>query len=119
MGGARRVLARTAAVTAAIITSVTVAGCAPQSVFIVGDDAAFCQYSVVASDAASLPECRHRLDLEHRRLAAATATRIDGYALLNTPEPSVGVAERCKAPDTAKDCGAADVTGTIPTQPTR
>lgn len=120
-GGAGHVLTRGRVVLAAtaIITTAILAGCASESTSIVSDDASLCEYSAAANGDASISVCRDRLDRQHRRLAAASAIRIDGYALLNRPGPSIGIAERCKAPDAPKDCRAGDVTGTIPTTPAR
>jgi hypothetical protein len=95
------------------------AGCASQPTSVAGDDEALCRYSGQAGDAQGLSRCRDRLDRQHRRAVAANAIRIDGYALLNTPEPSTGMAGRCKGPDAPKDCDAGDVTGTIPAKPAR
>ncbi|HXD46548.1 MAG TPA: hypothetical protein VN655_15580 [Pseudolabrys sp.] len=112
---------RAAAVAAAsvIFIAVVLAGCSSQPVSIVGDDAALCDYSAQANGASSLARCRDRLDRRQRRLTAATATRIDGYALLNTPDQPPAVAGRCKTPDAPKDCDPGDVTGTIPAAPKR
>lgn len=102
-----------------MIAAFILAGCASQPTSVAGDDEALCRYSSEAGDAKGLSRCRDRLDHQHRRAVAANAVRIDGYALLNTPAPSTGVAERCKGPDAPKDCDAGDVTGTIPAKPAR
>ena len=102
-----------------MIVAFVLAGCASQPTSVAGDDEALCRYSSEAGDAKGLSRCRDRLDHQHRRAVAANAVRIDGYALLNTPAPSTGVAERCKGPDAPKDCDTGDVTGTIPAKPAR
>ena len=104
-------------VASVILAAAGVAGCSSQSTTIVGDDAALCQYSATEVGAEGLTQCQKRLASQNRRLAVANATRIDGYALLNTPQQPNDVAGRCKGPDAPKDCGAGDVTGTIPAQP--
>lgn len=120
--GARLVIVikATVAVAWVTLTAIAVAGCSSQSTSIVGDDAALCQYSTDAGSGDDISRCRGRLDDQHRRLTAGNATRIDGYALLNTPEqqPSA-VVDRCKTPNAPKDCGAGDITGTIPAGPRR
>jgi len=115
------VIVKKAAIAAAsaILTALAVSGCSSQVTSIVGDDAALCQYSTQANIRDDISRCRGRLDSQHRRLAAASATRIDGYALLNAPEPPSAVADQCKAPGAPKDCGGGDVTGSIPAQPKR
>ena len=78
---------------------------------IVGDDAALCRYAANAGSTESYAPCRTRLAGRRQIMAAAGASRIEGYALLNTP--ATGVAGQCKASDAPKDCGARDITGTI------
>ena len=102
-----------------MIAAFALAGCASQPLSVAGDDDALCRYSADAGDARGLSRCHERLDRQQRRAVAANAIRIDGYALLNTPEPPTGVAARCKGPDAPKDCDAGDVTGTIPAKPAR
>jgi hypothetical protein len=109
----------TVAVASAILMMIAVGGCSSRPTSIVDDDAALCEYSARASGSGDVSHCRGRLDSQHRRLAAGVARRIDGYALLNSPERSDAVADQCKAPNAPKDCGVGDITGTIPAQPKR
>lgn len=105
--------------TSVVLTAIAIGGCSSRLTSIVEDDAALCQFSAQANRTGDVSSCRGRLDAQHRRLASGSATRIDGYALLNTPGPPRAVADQCKAPNAPKDCGGDDVTGTIPAQPKR
>jgi len=103
--------------TAAVLgTALALAGCGSSS-SIVADDAALCRYAAGSGSADSYARCRNRLAGQQQVMAAAGASRIEGYALLNTPAPASDVADRCKASDAPKDCGAGDITGTIKPKP--
>lgn len=102
---------------AALGIAVVLAGCSSSPESIVGDDAALCRYSADAGNADTYAQCRNRLAGRHQIMAAAGASRIEGYALLNTPAPASNVADQCKASDAPKDCGAGDVTGAIKQKP--
>ena len=93
------------------------AGCGTNPVTIATDDAALCRYAVEAGGAESAAACRSRLDSQHRSRVAANASRIEGYALLNTPAPPTALADQCRQPNPPKACDAGDVTGTIKRDP--
>lgn len=69
---------------AVIATACALAGCSSGVESIVSDDAAFCRYAAEAGTS-TYDQCKSRLDGRHRQFAAASAVRIEGYALLNTP----------------------------------
>lgn len=96
--------------------ALALAGCGSSS-SIVADDAALCRFAADAGSTDSLAQCRSRLAGRQQIMAAAGASRIEGYALLNTPAPASNVADQCKASDAPKDCGAGDITGTIKPKP--
>lgn len=101
---------------AAVVVAVAgIAGCSARPETIVSDDAALCRYAAEAGSAESAAACRGRLASQHRIQIAANASRIEGYALLNTPAPPTAIADQCKQPDAPKECG--DVTGTIKRDP--
>lgn len=83
------------------------------------DDEALCQYSATAAGAKSYTQCRDRLQSQRARMSASSASRIEGYALLQTTAPPTDVAGRCKTLEGAKNCEPSDLTGTIPTTPKR
>ncbi|MBS0248473.1 MAG: hypothetical protein JSR61_17795 [Proteobacteria bacterium] len=112
--------------TAAVLGGATaLAGCSSSPDSIVGDDAALCRFAADAADAGSadsFAQCRSRLAGRQQIMAAAGASRIEGYALLNTPTSNApasatGVADQCKAGNAPKNCGAGDITGTIKQAP--
>lgn len=95
------------------------AGCSSSAVSIAGDDAALCRYAAGTGSADSYAQCRSRLAGRQQIMAAAVASRVEGYALLNTPAPASNVADQCKASDAPKDCGSGDITGTIKQTPAK
>jgi len=106
--------------TAAVIAAVTVlAGCGASPITIASDDAALCRYAAEAGSAESVDACRGRLVSQHRIRTAAAASRIEGYALLNTPAPPTAVADQCNKPGAPKECETGDVTGTIKRDPAK
>lgn len=99
----------------AMLIAAGLASCAAQQeTTIVADDDALCHYSEAATGSESYAQCRSRLENQHTRVNAASASRIEGYALLQGPAPPADLAGRCKTAKTAKDCPPDDVTGTIP-----
>jgi len=106
---------------AALGAAAVLAGCSSSPDSIVGDDAALCRFAADAGSADSFAQCRTRLAGRQQIMAAAGASRIEGYALLNTPASNApaatGVADQCKASDAPKNCGAGDITGTIKPKP--
>jgi hypothetical protein len=102
------------AVTSGLMAAALV-GCASQPSSIVGDNAALCAYSGKEHGMDAAERCRSRLESQGRRLAARNAVRIEGYALLNTPEQPSPIAGQCKPGTASTECG--DVTGTIPSRP--
>ncbi len=99
---------------AAVVSAVAgLAGCGTSPVTIASDDAVLCRYAAEAGSAESVSACRGRLDNQQRTRTAANASRIEGYALLNTPAPPTAVADQCRQPNPPKTCEAGDVTGTI------
>jgi hypothetical protein len=102
-----------------MLVATALSGCAAQPETIAADDAALCQYSAMAVGAKSYSQCRARLRSQHGRLTAASASRIEGYALLQAPLPAADVVARCKTPEGPKDCDPGDVTGSIPSEPKR
>ena len=111
----KAVLFRTVAV---LGVALALAGCGSSS-SIVADDAALCRFAADSGSADSYAQCRSRLAGQQQIMAAAGASRIEGYALLNTPAPASNVADQCKASDAPKDCGAGDITGTIKPAPAK
>jgi len=104
--------------TAAVLgMAAALGGCSSSPESIVGDDAALCRFAADAGSADSDAQCRTRLAGRQQIMAAAGASRIEGYALLNTPAQATGVADQCKASDAAKNCGSGDITGTIKQTP--
>ena len=77
-------LFRTVAVLGAALA---LAGCGSGS-SIVADDAALCRFAAAPGSADSYAQCRNRLAGRQQIMAAAGASRIEGYALLNTPAPA-------------------------------
>lgn len=102
-----------------MLVATALSGCAAQPETIVADDEALCQYSAMAAGAKSYAQCRDRLQNTRMRMIAATASRIEGYALLQTPAQPTDVAGRCTTSEGAKNCAPSDVTGTIPTNSKR
>ncbi len=104
-------------VTAVVIAVAGLAGCGTSPGIspgtIVSDDAALCRYAAEAGSAEPVAACRGRLDSQHRIRTASAASRIEGYALLNTPAPPVAIADQCKRDGAPRDCDSGDVTGTI------
>jgi hypothetical protein len=93
------------------------AGCAVQPDTIVSNDEALCRYSELAGGTNSFAQCRNRLERQRAHVQAASATRVEGYALLQGPavrSPSE-LAEDCKK--SGKPCSADDATGSIPAEP--
>lgn len=88
-------------------------GCGTSPVSIVSDDDALCRYAAEAGSAESVAACRGRLDSQNRTRTAANVSRIEGYALLNTPAPPTALAGQCGQGSPPKECEAGDVTGTI------
>ena len=106
-------------VAGAVLVAMALSGCAAQPGTIVADDEALCQYSAMAAGAKSYAQCRDRLQNQRTRLSAASASRIEGYALLQAPVQPTDVAGRCNTPEGAKSCEPGDLTGTIPNKPKR
>lgn len=105
---------------AAVVGAVAgLAGCGTSPVTIASDDAVLCRYAAEAGSADSVAACRGRLESQHRRRTAASASRIEGYALLNTPVPPPAIADQCKQANTPKECEVGDVTGTIRRDPAK
>jgi hypothetical protein len=102
-----------------MLVATVLSGCASQPETIVADDAALCQYSAAAFGAKSYTQCRDRLQNTRMRIGAASASRIEGYALLKTTEQPTDVAGRCTASEGSKSCTSGDVTGTIRSIPKR
>ena len=101
-----------------VLAASALTGCSSQPATIVADDEAFCRYATATPSAPSgrtYEQCRAKVATERNRVAGNTATRIDGYALLQTPAPATETAGVCK--DGSKTCGPGDVTGTIPAKP--
>lgn len=98
----------------AMLVGTSLASCAArQETAIVADDDALCHYSEMATGAELYAGCRSRLESQRARLAAANASHIEGYALLQGPAPPTDLAGHCTASSNAKDCSPDDVTGTI------
>jgi hypothetical protein len=106
-------------VAGALLAAIALSGCAVRPETIVADDEALCQYSAAAAGGKSYTKCRDSLQSQRARISAAGASRIEGYALLQSPERPTDVAGRCKTLEGAKNCEPSDVTGTIPTTPKR
>lgn len=104
-------------IAAACMSVALLAGCAAQPSVIVADDDALCRYSEVTDGGQPYDACRKKLDAQKARISLASATRIDGYALLQGPAQPDDVAGSCATG--VKDCPADDVTGTIPRAPKR
>lgn len=96
-----------------------IAGCGTNPVTIASDDAALCRYVTEAGGAESVAACRNRLDKQQRIQFVANASRIEGYALLNTPAPPTALADQCKQANSSTPCEAGDVTGTIKRDPAK
>jgi len=97
-----------------VLGTAVLSACAGQPETIVASDAALCQYSAAAAGAQSDAQCRQRLQSQRGRLSAASASRIEGYALLNAPPPPADIAGACKESEKTKNCDPADLTGSIP-----
>lgn len=105
---------------AAVVGAVAgLAGCGTNPVTIAGDDSALCRYAAEAGGAESAAACRSRLESQQRGRIVANASRIEGYALLNTPAPPTALADQCKQANPPKACEAGDVTGTIKRDPAK
>ncbi|MBS0536809.1 MAG: hypothetical protein JSR72_22355 [Proteobacteria bacterium] len=117
VGGAMTYKAALFWTAAALGIAVALGGCSSSPESIIGDDAALCRFAADAGGADSYAQCRSRLAGRQQIMAAAGASRIEGYALLNTPAPATGVADQCKASDAPKNCGTGDITGTIKQTP--
>ena len=102
-----------------VLIATALSGCAAQPETIVADDDALCQYSAMAAGAQSYAQCRAKLQNTRTRTVAASASRIEGYALLRTPAQPNDIAGRCTTPEGGKNCAPSDVTGTIRTDPKR
>jgi hypothetical protein len=102
----------------ALLAAATLAGCAASPESIAADDDALCRYSETAGGNVSYAQCRAHLDSQRIRVSAVSASRIEGYALLQGPSQPSDVAGRCGAKGTEK-CTPDDVTGTIPAAPKR
>ena len=109
----RSVSIRAAAV---MLVATVLSGCGSRPETIVASNEALCQYSVTAGDARSYAECRDRLLSRDGRRNAASATRIEGYALLQDQRPA-GAARRCDISEGPKNCDPGDLTGSIPVSP--
>lgn len=119
--GAGRMFKKSAFLQFAAIALVATAlsGCASQPATIVADDEALCQYSTMAAGSKSYAQCRNKLQNTRMRVSAASASRIEGYALLQVPVQPADVAGRCTTSEGAKNCSPSDVTGAIRTSPKR
>ena len=102
----------------AALAAATLVGCAVSPETIASDDDALCRYSETAGGGASYAQCRAHLDSQRIRVSAASASRIEGYALLQEPVQPTDTAGRCGTKGTEK-CTPDDVTGTIPAVPKR
>ena len=102
----------------AALAAATLAGCAASLDSIAADDDALCRYSETAGGNVSYAQCRARLDGQRIRVSAASASRIEGYALLQGPSQPTDVAGQCGPKGTEK-CTPDDVTGRIPAAPKR
>ena len=111
----RAALLRMAAVAGAIAG--LTAGCSTSPDLIVSDDAALCAYASEAGSTETAAACRSRLAGQQRTRIAANASRIEGYALLNTPAPPTALADQCKQANPPRECDSGDVTGTIKRDP--
>jgi hypothetical protein len=96
-------------------------GCAMKPEAIVADDEALCRYAEAMDGAQPYDQCRKKLEGQRTRVSTNSASRIEGYALLNGPaaQPPTGLAIDCKPSTNGKDCPSSDVTGTIPPAPKR
>jgi hypothetical protein len=97
-----------------VLVAATVAGCASQPFTIADDDDALCHYSQMADSGNSYAHCRAKLESQRASINVASASRIEGYALLQGPAQPTGVADDCKTSNDPKTCPSGDVTGTIP-----
>jgi hypothetical protein len=102
----------------AILAAAILAGCAALPESIAADDDALCRYSETAGGNVSYAQCRTHLDSQRIRVSAASASRIEGYALLQRSTQPTDVAGQCET-KSAKNCTPDDVTGTIPAAPKR
>jgi hypothetical protein len=97
------------------------AGCAAQPDTIVADNEALCRYSASAGGTNSYTQCRNRLERQRTQMQAASATRVEGYALMQGPavRSPTELAVDCKIAKMGKDCPPDDATGSIPAAPKR
>jgi hypothetical protein len=103
------------------VTAALLAGCAAQPDTIVANDEALCRYSEAAGATGSYAQCRSRLERQRTHMQAASATHVEGYALLQGPmvRPPTELAVDCKVAKPGKDCPSGDATGSIPAGPKR
>ena len=101
---------------AAISAAVLLANCAAPPTTIAADDEALCRYSEMAGGADTYAHCRSRLERRSTQIVAATAHRVEGYALLQEPVAAspTAVARDCKPGNSSKECD--DLTGSIPAE---
>ena len=97
------------------------AGCAGQPDTILANDEALCRYLEAADGANSYAQCRRRLEGQRTRVQTASATRVEGYALMQGPavRSPTELAVDCKTAKTGRDCPSDDATGSIPAEPKR
>lgn len=100
----------------AMLAATALSNCAAPPTSIAADDEALCRYSEMAGGADTYAQCRSRLDRRGTQIVAATAHRVEGYALLQDPvAPSpTAVARDCKPGSSSKECD--DLTGSIPAE---
>ena len=94
------------------------AGCSVSPDGIVASDEALCRYSEAAGGA-GYTQCLGKLESQKARVQTASATRVEGYALLQGPalQAPAEVAKDCK--QSGEPCSSDDVTGSIPAAPKR
>lgn len=99
-----------------MLAAAALANCAAPPATIAADDDALCRYSQMAGGADTYAQCRGRLERRGTQIVAATAHRVEGYALLREPvaQPPTAVARDCKPGNSSKECG--DLTGSIPAE---
>jgi hypothetical protein len=104
-----------------VVTAAFLAGCAAQPDTIVANDEALCRYSEAAGGTSSYARCLSRLESQRGRVRTASATRVEGYALMQGPavRSPTELAVDCKTAKTGKDCPPDDATGSIPAEPKR
>lgn len=104
-----------------MVTAGILAGCAAQPDTIVANDEALCRYSEAAGATNSYAQCRSKLERQRTHMQAASATRVEGYALLQGPsvQSPTELAVDCKNVKPGKDCRSDDATGSIPVEPKR